>query len=208
MRQLFWALLVLSAYAGAEDDVPNYDFRVFPPGIMRPEYEDSVRYAGKQYDLCDETFITAILESEGVLDDIKAQVSDKQRGYRSDWAIKDNRLFLTSFNSVSEAANQHIRQLIADHQGYLAADWYTGDVYLGDTEVMFSACTFQHDADLKKFSIAGGQVFDVSDIRYEDYMQAMREIINLDELFKAYQKNQSKYAIQKRKAEANRDAPD
>ena len=208
MRQLFWALLVLSAYAGAEEDAPNYDFRAFPAYANEPRHEDSVRYEGREYTICYETFVTGLLESEGVLDDINAQVSDTQRGYESAWKIKNNRLFLTSFNSVSEAANQHIRQLIADHQGYLAADWYTGDVYLGDTEVMFSTCTFQHDADLKKFSIAGGQVFDVSDIRYEDYMQAMREIINLDELLKAYQKNQLKHAIQKRKAEANRDAPD
>jgi|GEM_PF-5021341 len=183
MRQLLWALLFLSAYARADDE-PKFDFRVFPPDIWHSAYEDSLRYAEKQYSLCEETFITQLLASEGVLDDIKAQVADGQRGYRSTWEIKDNRLFLTTFDSASESASQQIQQMIVDHHGYLPADWYTEDVYLGETDVMFSTCTFKSNTDLIRLSIVGGSVVDAVDISHEEYMQAMRKIIDLDALFR------------------------
>lgn len=185
MRQLFWALLFLSAYVSAEEDVPHYDFRAFPAYANEPRYEDRVRYDGREYTICYETFVTGLLESEGVLDDIKAQVSDMQRGYSSVWAIKNGRLFLTGFSSVSDLANQQIRQLIDDNQAYLPADWYTGEVYLLDPDLDFYGCNMQPEAGRKNLSISGGAVLNENDISYEEFMQAMRDVINLDERIKS-----------------------
>lgn len=109
------------------------------------------------------------------LDDIKANVPDKQRGYTSAWEIKNGKLFLTGFRSASDLANQQIRQLIDDNHGYLAAYWYTGEIVLGETILLpieILACTFKDDTKLKKLFIAGGNVTDLEETSFEEFVKS------------------------------------